>query len=176
MLVIVGLVMLVLFGTLLLVWTFSRQSPSSGVAQFDIAPVSVSNNVVIVDVTTEVRRGKTELRAVLDGPQLPATTEAAFADKFSPSFTGTFVKPMQDRGKQPSRSLSPSRQTWRLGFVLPDAVPAKAAFEDIRPIGPLPAMAGRSMAGTLFEVRDAEGQEFHATLHVALPITPADPN
>ncbi|PAW73941.1 MAG: hypothetical protein B9S33_22285, partial [Pedosphaera sp. Tous-C6FEB] len=153
-----------------------RASGPSGVTQFDIVPVGVSNNVVIVDVTTEVKRGKTELRAVLDGPLLAAKAETALANAFSPPFTGTLVQPIQDRSKQPSRSLSPGRQTWRLGFVLPNAALAKKAFDDIRPIGPLPAVTGRTTVGTLFEVSDSKEQEFHAALHVALPITPADPD
>jgi hypothetical protein len=154
---------------------FPSQSPS-GVTHFDLAPIGVSNNVVIVDVTAEVGRGHAELRAALDGPQLPAATEAALADAFFPPFAGTFVKPTPYAGNHPFRMLPPGWQTWRLGFVLPDATLAKDAFENLRPIGPLPVVTGRTVAGTLFEVRQTNGKEFHATLQVAPPITAADPN
>ena len=153
-----------------------RASAPSGVTQFDIVPVGVSNNVVIVDVTTVVKRGVAEVRAALGGPVLSAKAEAALASAFSPPFTGTLVKPVQDLTKRPSQSLLPGRKTWRLGFVLPDAALAQEAFNVIRPIGPLPAVTGRTFAGTLFEVSDSKGQQFHAALHVVLPFTPANPN
>ncbi|MFN0126988.1 MAG: protein kinase domain-containing protein [Verrucomicrobiales bacterium] len=144
-----------------------RGSAPSGVTQFDIAPVGVSHNVVIVDVTAEVGQGHAELRAVLDGPESPATNMV-------PLFAGTLVKPAQDTVNHPFRILSPGRQLWRLGFMLPDAALAQEAFEDIRPIGALPAIAERTVAGTLFEVSQPDGQAVRAMLHVALPFTSTD--
>lgn len=169
------LVPVLLLGILAVKFYREASSPS-GVTHFDLAPVGVSNNVVIVDVTTKVGRGNAELRAVLDGPQLPAATEAALVETFSPPFAGTFIKPTPYAGNHPFRILSPGRQTWRLGFVLPDAALAKEALENLQPIGSLPAVTGRTVAGTLFDVRQTNGQEFHATLQVAPPITAADPN
>ena len=155
---------------------FAHIPSSTGVTRFDFAPVGVSNNVVIVDVTTEVGRGNAELRAMLDGPPLPAATEAALADAFFPPFAGTLIKPTTHAGNHPWRILSPGRQTWRLGFVLPDAALAKEAFDNLRPIGPLPAVPDRTFAGTLFEVRQTNGQEYRAALHVMPPVTSADTN
>jgi serine/threonine protein kinase len=156
---------------------FARTPSSTGVSRFDFAPVGVSNNVVIVDVTTEVGRGNAELRTVLEGPRLPAATEVALAEAFFPPFAGTFVKPTPHAGNQPWRILSAgARQTWRLGFVLPDAALAQKAFDDLRPIGPLPAVPGRTFAGTLFDVRQTNGQEFRASLQVTKPFTSADTN
>jgi serine/threonine protein kinase len=155
----------------------SHFEDTSGVTRFDLAPVGVSNNVVIVDVTTEVGRGAAELRAVLDGPQLPAATETTLADAFFPPFAGTFIKPTPHTGNQPWRILpAGSRRTWRLGFALPDAALAKEAFENLRPIGHLPADPQRTFAGTLFEVHQPGGAEYRASLNVTPPVGSADPN
>ena len=62
------------------------------------------------------------------------------------------------------------------GLVLPDAALAKEAFANLRPIGPLPAEPGRTFAGTLFEVTQPGGDTYRASLQVAPPFTPADPN
>ncbi|MEO8352453.1 MAG: serine/threonine-protein kinase, partial [Chthoniobacteraceae bacterium] len=157
--------------------SYREASSPSGVISFDVTPVEVSNNVVVVDVTTELGRGNAELRAVLDGPQLPAGTEAALRKKLSGAFTGTLVKPTPHAGNHPWRILTAGgRQTWRLGFVLPDAGLARDAFESLQPIGPLPAVADRTFSGTLFEVRNANGQAFRAALQVALPFTSIDPD
>ena len=156
--------------------SYRQASAPSGVARFDIVPAGVTGNVVIVDVTAEVGRGHAELRAALDGPQLPAATDAALAETFSPPFAGTFIKPTPYAGNHPFRIVSPGRMTWLLGFVLPDAALAKSALENLRPIGPLASVAGRTFAGTLFEVRQTNGQVFHASLQVGPPVTAADPN
>ncbi len=163
----------VLFSLSALIYAI-RSKPASGVSSFICIPVGVSNNVVIVDVTTEVGRGMAELRAVLDGPQLPAGTEAALQDAFFPSFSGTFVKPTSHAGNRSWRILSPGRQTWRLGFVLPDAALAKEAFKNLQPIGHLPAVAGRTHAGILFELGRSGGETYSARLQVTLPFTSAD--
>ncbi len=172
--------LLLLIPLLLIVCLFwvllSRSSASSGVTRFTGVPVGVTNNIVVVDMTTDVGWGEAELRVVLEGPRLPAATEASVEDAFSPPFTGTFIKPTPYAGNQPWHILSPGGQTWRLGFVLPDAALAREAFENLRPIGPLPAVPGRSSAGTLFEVRQPGGETYRASLRVALPFTTADPN
>ncbi len=167
-----AIVMSVLLIGLLLVKFFVQASSQSGVTRFDITPVEVRNNVVIVDVTTEVARGNAELRAVLEGRHLPVATDPEFV----PAFTGTFITPTPHAGNQLWHILSPGRQTVRLGFVLPDANLAKLAFDNLRPIGPLPALASRTFAGTLFEVQQSEGDDYRASLQVAPPFTSADPN
>ncbi|HZJ13553.1 MAG TPA: protein kinase, partial [Chthoniobacteraceae bacterium] len=169
------LLMPVLLIGLFFVKFFAEVRSPSGVTSFDIKPVEVKNNVVIVDVTTEVARGNAELRAVMEGRDLPVATEAALAETFSAPFTGTFIKPTPHGGNHPWFILSPGRQTRRLGFVLPDADVAKVAFDNIRPIGPLPAVAGRTFAGTLFALRQND-EDYRAVLQVAPPFTAADPN
>jgi len=155
---------------------FARQANSpSGVTSFDITPVEVRDNVVIVDVTTVVARGSAELRGVLDGPRLPAATEAALQEtSFSP-FAVILIKPTPNDGNPAWRIISPGRQMCRLGFALPDAALAKEAFENLRPIGPLPAEPGRTFAGTLFEVSQPGGETYRASLEVGPPIGSVDP-
>ena len=174
-----GLLMLLmpvlLLGVLFLKFFAQVQSPT-GVTRFDITPVGVSNNVVIVAVTTEIGRGNAELRAVLDGPQLPAGTEAALADTFFPPFIGTFINPTPFAGNHPWRIMTPGNQSWWLGFVLPTAALAQDAFTNLHSIGPLPAEPGRTFAGTLFEVSQPGGETYRASLQVGPPVTSADPN
>ena len=174
-----GLLMLLmpvlLFGVLFLKFFAQVQSPT-GVTRFDVTPVGVSNNVVIVAATTEIGRGNAELRAVLDGPQLPAGTEAALADTFFPPFIGTFIKPTPFAGNHPWRIMTPGNQSWWLGFVLPTAALAQDAFTNLHSIGPLPAERGRPFAGTLFEISQPGGETYRASLQVGPPVTSADPN
>jgi len=170
-----GLVLVLLLGFLFLKFFVRTQSPT-GVTAFYFVPVGVSNNVVIVDVNAVMGRGNAELRAVLEGPRLPAVTEAALAEAFFPPFEGTFVKPTPHAGNHPWRILPAGPLPWRLGFALPDAELAREAFANFRPIGPLPAAHGRTFAGTLFEVRQANGDVYRASLQVAPPLTSADPN
>lgn len=174
-----GLLMLflpvLLFGALFL--QFGVQVTSlSGVTQFERTLVGVSNNVVIVDVTAEVAHGNAEWRALLTGSALPRETETALANAFFPPFNGTFIKPTPHEGNAAWRILPPGRLTWRLGFVLPDAALAQQAAANLRPIGPLPAEPGRTFAGTLFEVRQTNGQTYRASLQIAPPRTAADPD
>ncbi len=154
---------------------FLSHTPSSGVSSFICIPVGVSNSVVIVDVNAEVAAGGAEVQAALDGPRLSPTTEAALAETFFPPFAGTFVKPTPYVGNRPWRIWQAGPQTWRLGFALPDAALAKEAFENLRPIGPLPAQPRRTFAGTLFEVGQP-GAEYRASLNVTPPVGANDPN
>ncbi len=155
---------------------FLSHSPSSGVSSFICVPVGVSNNVVIVDVNAEVGPGSVEVQATLDGPRLSQETEAVLAEGFSPPFVVTVIKPTPHVGNRPWRIWQAGPQTWRLGFALPDAALAKEAFESLHPLGPLPAVAHRTFAGTLFEVHQPGGAEYRASLSVTLPVTSADPN
>ena len=53
---------------------FSSSSQPSGVTRFTCVPVSVINNIVVVDVTAEVARGNAELLPRLEGPRLALET------------------------------------------------------------------------------------------------------
>ena len=164
-----------LFGLGVLIDTFSQKSPS-GVASFICIPVGVSNNVVIVDVNAEVASGGAEVQAALEGPRLSQTAEAALGEAFSPPFVGTLVKPTPYVCNRPWRIWSGGSQTWRLGFVLPDAALAKEAFDNLRPIGPLPAEPRRTFAGMLFEVGQPGGGVYRALLNVTPPVNSGDSN
>ncbi len=167
---------LAVFGGIVLLQFVAQPGPPTGVTHCEVIPVGVSNNVVIVDLITAVGRWSAELRAGLTGPRLPGMVEAALTEQFDPPFGGTFVKPSPHLGNQPWRIQPAGTQTWRLGFALPDAALAQQALRNLRPIGPLPAEPDRAFAGTLFEVRQTNGQEFHATLQVSLPVTSGDSN
>ena len=164
----------VVFGLAVLASIIPSKS-ASGVSSFICIPVGVSNNVVIVDVNAEVGPGSVEIHATLDGPKLSQATEAALGEAMSPAFAGTLVKPTH-LGNRPWRVWSAGRQTWRLGFVLPDAALAKEAFANLHPIGPLPAVVGRTHAGILFEVGRPGGETYSARLQVTPPVGSNDPN
>ncbi|MEQ1851124.1 MAG: serine/threonine-protein kinase, partial [Chthoniobacteraceae bacterium] len=165
----------VLFGLAVLTEIFPSKS-ASVVSTFTCIPVGVSNNVVIVDVTAEVGLGSVEIHATLDGPKLSQATEAALGEAMSPPFAGTLVKPTTHVASRPWRVWSAGLQTWRLGFVLPDAALAKEAFENLRPIGPLTSVAGRTHAGILFEVGRPGGETYSAGLEVTPPVGSNDAN
>ncbi len=153
--------------------------PASAVTHFGCVSVGVSNNVVIVDVNTEVWLKSVALRAELTGPRLSSATEAA-ARELIPAFSGTFVHPTPHTSNAPSRILPTGRHTWRIGFVLPSAALAQEAERNLRRIGPLRAEPGRASAGTLFEVRQPDGVAYRASLQVATTnhfaqATPAKP-
>ena len=143
--------------------------------KLECVPVGVSNNVVIVDVSTDVQRTSAELRVGFAGARLRGDVGDSLKDAFFPPFNGTFVKPVPHTGNQAWRILPPGRQTWRMGFVLPDAVIARRAFDNLRPIGPLPAKPRRTFAGTLFDVRLENGEQYEASLLVSPVVSSGDP-
>jgi predicted Ser/Thr protein kinase len=133
-------------------------------------PVGVTNNVVIVDVNTDVQRTPAELRVGFTGPRLLAATEDALADAFFPPFNGTFVKPSPYSGNSPYagndtwKILSVGRQTLRMGFVLPDAELARQAFDNLKPNGPKSEGGDLFRTESLFRVRDDIGQGYAASV------------
>ncbi len=143
--------------------------------RFECVPVGVSNNVVIVDVETDVQRTSAELRVRFTGTRLQGDVEESLNETFFPPFNGTFVKPVPYAGNQTWRILPVGRQTWRMGFVLPNAQIARRAFDHLRPIGPLPGKPARSFAGTLFDLRLANGEVYEATLAVSPVFSSGDP-
>ena len=163
-----------LFGGLGVKFFYEASSPA-GLTGIRVEPVGVSNNIVFVDVTTEVGRGNAELRVSFTGPKLPREAEAALADAVFPPFARTFVPPTPFAGNQPWRLLSTGRQTIRLGFVLPDAALAKQAFAHLLPIHPPPATLDRAFDGTVF-VMSERGIEYRASLQAGRPIGSADTN
>jgi len=133
-------------------------------------PVGVTNNVVIVDVNTDVQRTPAELRVGFTGPRLLAATEDALADAFFPPFNGTFVKPSPYSGNSPYagndtwKILSVGRQTLRMGFVLPDAELARQAFDNLKPNGPKSEGGDLFRRESLFQIRDDIGEGYAASV------------
>jgi len=143
--------------------------------KFECVPVGVSNNVVIVDVSTDVQRTSAELRVGFAGARLRGDVEESLNDAFFRPFNGTFIKPVPHAGNQAWRILPVGRQTWRMGFVLPDEVIARRAFDNLRPIGPLPVKPRRTFAGTLFDVRLENGELYEASLAISPVVSSGDP-
>jgi predicted Ser/Thr protein kinase len=127
-------------------------------------PIGVTNNVVIVDVTTDVQRTAAEMCVEFTGSRLLTATEDALADAFFPPFDGTFVKPLPFAGNQTWKILPVGRQTVRMGFVLPDAELARQAFDNLKPSQAKPAGGDLFRTESLFKVRDDIGQGYAASL------------
>jgi serine/threonine protein kinase len=140
------------------------------VVKFEWVPVGVSNNVVMVEVSTDVQRTAAELRLEFTGPRLPAATEQALVDAFSPPFGGSFVKPMPWVGNQTWKILPIGRDARRLGFVLPDAETARQAFEDLQNDA-----AARQRGGKLFSIVDGTGERYEASLAFSPVLSSGDP-
>ncbi len=183
-----GLLMLLipvaLFALLMMQFT-SRLAPPTGLPRLECVPVGVSNNVVIVDVTTEVGRGSTEVRPEFFGPTLTREAEEALETPLSRvPLNRTLIKPTPLGGDLMWGKRVPEldglmalqtrqrgeRNTWRLGFVLPNAALAQEAFRSLRPLDSLPA------TGVLFAVSQTNGEEYRAHFHVGPSLTSANPN
>ena len=147
-----------------------RPTASEAIKQVWFDPVGVSNNVVVVDVSTIVERWSAEVRAGLTGPHLTAEEEAALKENVAPGFVGTLVKPLPTSGNQSWRLLPAGRLTWRVGFVLPTAALAEQAFRSWQPFSPFTNAAGAGYATKLFTVRAADGAEYRAEIQVAPPL------
>lgn len=138
-------------------------------------PVGVTNNVVIVDVHTDVQRTPAELRVEFTGPRLLATTEDALADAFFPPFNGTFVKPLPFAGNHTWKILPLGRQTLRMGFVLPDAELARQAFDNLKPSQAKPEGRDLFRTESLFQLQDDTGEHYGAKLHMLPVISSGNP-
>lgn len=150
-------------------------APPLPAVHIDILPVARSNNVVIVDVSTDVRRTAAELRIGFVGAHLPEAVEGSLEGQFLPSFPGTLVKPSPHEGNQAWRLLRVGTQLSRLGFVLPDPEAAAQAFDQLR--NPRPQTgAGTAFSLTpLFAVTDSRGGHQDAWLAVSPVVASNDP-
>ena len=138
-------------------------------------PVGVTNNVVIVDVNTDIQRTSAEMRVEFTGPRLLAATEDALADNFFPPFNGTFVKPLPFAGNHTWKILPVGRQTLRMGFVLPDAELARQAFDNLKPSQAKPEGRDLFRTESLFQLQDDTGENYGAKLHMLPVISSGNP-
>lgn len=149
-------------------------APPTPVVKFERVPVGVSNNVVIVDVNTDIQRTPVEMRVAFTGPRLPTAAEHAVADTF-PVFSGIFVKPLPLAGNHTWKILPPGSQTLRIGFVLPDAKRARQVFDNLKPSGPKPEGGDHFRTEALFQVLGDKGEHCEATLQILPVISSGDP-
>jgi hypothetical protein len=77
--------------------------------RFGYVPIGATNNVVIVDVNTDVQRTSAEMRVMFTGPSLSMAAEDSVAETF-PIFNGIFVKPLPFEGNQAWRIRPVGRQ------------------------------------------------------------------
>ncbi len=150
---------------------FAKPTPR---VSFGYTPVGVTNNVVIVDVHTDVQRTPAEMRVEFTGPRLPTAAEDALPETF-PMFSGTFVKPLPFAGNHASQILPIGRQTMRMGFVLPDAELARQAFDNLKPNQAKPEGQDLFRTESLFQLQDDTGEHYGAKLHMLPVISSGSP-
>jgi len=171
-----ALVILVALGVFLAVrGALQLPTASEAIKQTWIDPVGVSNNVVVVDVSTVVERWSAEVRAGLIGPRPTAAEEVALKENVAPGFNGLFIKPVPTSGNQSWHLHPAGRHTWRVGFVLPTAALAQQAFHGLQPLSQFTSASGAGYESKLFTVRTTDGAEYRAEIQVAPPVHAENP-
>ena len=138
-------------------------------------PAAVNGNVIVVNVSTDVRGSAVELRAGLSGPSLTPAAEEQLAelDGQKPS---TLVRSGEAVGNHPSRLQQTGAQGWQLGFVLPDAAIAQEIFGKMRAndVGAVPLDS--EAAFDIFNVTAADGHDYRGQIEASRVISSGDPN
>ncbi len=133
-------------------------------------PVGVSNNVVVIDVSTVLERWGAEVRAGLVGPNLTGPEQTLLNQTVRPDFAGTLVLPVPVTGNAQWSLHQPGRQTRRLGFVLPNAGLANDAFRSLQPLARVQTGNGMGFGADLFDLRATNGTAYRAFLQIAPPL------
>ncbi|MDZ4402818.1 serine/threonine-protein kinase [Prosthecobacter sp.] len=137
--------------------------------------VGVEGNVVTVDLHVQVEGGIAEVRTELTGHYPPADKRRKLVDADRNTGQSSLVMPGAPAGNQPWRAFPPGLHAWRLNFVLPTPELAQQASKNLRPIGELPVIAGKTYAGTIFDLEDTGSTEQRASLKVSEVMTSAHP-
>jgi serine/threonine protein kinase len=157
----------VLLLAFLIIIAVQRPSASEAIRSVQLTPVQVIENIVVVDIATEIERWSAEVRAGLVGPRLTAEEELAGQGMVPPGSGGTLIRPIPAEGNATWRLHSAGGHTWRVGFVLPTAALAREAFAHLQPLRPFTNSAGAGQMTKLFTVRGTNGAEYRAEVEVA---------
>ncbi len=168
-LAIVGLVVLVVFGTMTGVYFLSRQPYPTVTPSF--TQFRLEKNVVILNFQAVISRGPVEVQLVLEGPELSAEAATLVPASNDISDDAEVIAPGQSAEAGRVRILNTSITTWRAAFVFPTEALAREVWENLQPIGPLEVRPDRKTGGELFEVKTATGATYTA-LFLAGPIRP----
>jgi uncharacterized protein (TIGR03067 family) len=181
--VLAAVIVLVVLGTLFFVpsskWPqmFEKMLGSQPrVARLHWHAVSATQNVVIVDIDTDVLGNGVELGVEMSGPRLPREAEA-LPRKVVPAYSipAALVKPSADPGNRPWHIHNPGTTAWQVGFVLPDEPLAQAVFRGLRDFSTSNAPLDQTGGWTLFNVSGPDGAVYRGTLHLHRPVTSGDP-
>ncbi|MBL9134022.1 MAG: protein kinase [Verrucomicrobiaceae bacterium] len=146
------------------------ERPGPVMKSLKISPVETRDNMVIVDVLTEIEGWSMELRATLEGPTLGlAESETA------PAVNGTLVRPSPHTGQQPWHLQAPGSQRWRIAFVLPSRELAVEALKDVKSM-PVESIApGKHHRAIVFHLPSTGGGDYRATISAGEITTAGDP-
>jgi serine/threonine protein kinase len=149
--------------------------PERIVDRITVIPVAVENNVCVVDIAFTVTGAPVEMRALLDGKELPVYLRPKLDDASRNMSLSSLVVAGAPRGNQPWRLFQPGAHRWRLRFVLPTEETARNASKGLRSIGPMRVIRDRAHQAVLFEIDDGSGGLYRATLEIAEMQTAAHP-
>ncbi len=149
--------------------------PMPSVERLGWSAAGVSNNVVLVDLTTELDAGTAEVLWEFSGPHLPEAIDTALTDPLASKPPGTVLRPNPFRGNTTRMLLHAGRRTTRLAFVFPDAALAEEAFHAIQTREEGPPSNGEPPAGTLFHILRPVGREFRAGFQLGIPLHSGNP-
>ena len=138
-------------------------------------PVGVNENVLVVNIRTDVRGTAVELRAGLSGPRLSAGVEAQL-DLLEGNKPAALARPGVAAGNNPWTLQPPGAREWQIGFVFPDATAAGQTFRQLqaREVGAVPLDAGPPQE--IFHTIASDGQEYVGRLEVGRPVSSGHTN
>lgn len=128
--------------------------------------VGTSNEVLFVEVETQLERWSAEARWEFLGPGLPDSLGSALADPLERRPAGILLEPREFPGNATWTILRPGRQTTRLAWVFPEAGLAEEAFRAMsnRVLGPVERTD--EVGGTWFHLF-RPGREFTGRFGIA---------
>ena len=178
-LAIAGMFSALLLAALVMPWSDKLSSlggdPERVVDRFDITPVAVDGNVLVMEMRFAVTGAPVEMHMLLDGKDPPSALRPKLDDASRNTSVSSLVMAGAPRGNQPWRIFQPGMQTWQLRFVLPTEDAARAASKNLRPIGPMRVIRDHAHQAVLFEIADGSGGLHRATLEVSEVQTAAHP-
>ncbi|MDP1590241.1 MAG: serine/threonine-protein kinase [Prosthecobacter sp.] len=156
-------------------WSLTTGDPTRVVDRITLLPVAVEKNVCVVEIQHAVMGAPVEIRAMMTGGELPIGSQPKRDDVELNTGTSTLVLAGTPNGNLPWRVFQPGLHTWQLRFVLPTEELAREASKNLRPIGPMRVVRGRTHNATVFEIQDASGVIHRASLDFTEMVTAAHP-
>jgi len=152
-------------------WIFARPQPQPRLAALSWQPVRVEENVVIINVSTEVTGSPLELRAILRGATAPPSNRsrsAAVSSEVRSRVPVSLARFGEPSGNHPWTVAPLGKADWQVGFVFPNAATAEEAFRGLHPTEVGEVNFGSpdafEMNWEVFQVIASDGLEYRGSL------------